>query len=129
MERPPRPDGMATQPGTKVVFSDPADPNKPITTTLVWHLAYAFTVIPQTPGVYEVSVNGVSVLGDEVFDYSGNSLNHACDVPWPGESFYVPGLQSVKDGETVTITITARYATGPWLAELRSQMLSPSAHG
>ena len=124
----PQPDGMATEPGTTVVFSDPADPNKPVTTTLTWHLGYEFTVIPQTPGIYHVAVNGVDVLMKEVFDYAGNGANVGCSVK-PGERTCAAGLLSIPDGATVTVTVVAQYATGPWLAEMRSQMTSSSAHG
>jgi hypothetical protein len=126
---PPRPDGMAGEPGTKVVNSDPTDPNKPVTTTLTWHRGYDFTVVPQTPGIYRVAVNGVDVLVGEVYDYSGNGPAAGCQVRREDTGFCVRGLESVGDGETVTITVTARYATGPWLAELRSEWQNPSAGG
>ncbi len=126
---PPTPDGMAGEPGTRVVHSDPADPNKPVTTTLVWHRGYEFTVVPQTPGVYQVAVNGVRVLSGEVHDYTGNGPSAGCQVRRKDKGFCVRELEAVRDGDTVTVTVTARYATGPWLAELRSQWQEPSAQG
>jgi hypothetical protein len=45
------------------------------------------------------------------------------------EGFCVPELQTVQDGETVMVTVTAQYATGPWLAELASEWQDPSAQG
>ncbi|HEX5995033.1 MAG TPA: hypothetical protein VFY84_07820 [Jiangellales bacterium] len=126
---PPKPDGMASEPGTKVVHSDPADPNKPVTTTLTWRRGYDFTVVAQTPGIYRLSVNGVNVLTGEVYDYAGNGPSTGCQVKREDKGFCVPELQSVKDGETVAVTVTAQYATGPWLAELRSEWQDPSAQG
>ncbi|MEH0826003.1 MULTISPECIES: hypothetical protein [unclassified Micromonospora] len=127
--KPPQPDGMASEPGTKVLHSDPADPNKALSITMPWHRGYDFTVIPQTPGIYRVSVNGVSVLAGEVYDYSGNGPNASCQVKRNDQGFCIPELQSVKDGDNVTITVTAQHATGPWLAELRSQWQNSSAQG
>lgn len=127
--KPPKPDGMASEPGTKVLHSDPADPNRPVSTTMVWHRGYDFTVVAQTPGIYRVSVNGVSVLTGEVYDYVGNGPNASCQVKRNDQGWCVPELASVKDGDTVTITVTAQHATGPWLAELRSQWQSGSAEG
>jgi hypothetical protein len=94
--RPPRTDGLATMPGTKVVHSDPADPNKPVTTTLVWHLHYDFNVIPQTPGIYEVSVNGVRVLSGEVYDYRGNGVNNSCGGQGGGGSAACPDSATAR---------------------------------
>jgi hypothetical protein len=122
----PLPDGMASEPGTKIVFSDPDDPNKPVATTLTWHLAYDFAVIPQTPGIYTVAVNGVDVFTKEVFSYTGNAAEMGCSVKQSEKTSCIPGF---TDGQIVTITITAQHATGPWLAELRSQKTSDSAHG
>ncbi|MEV0424885.1 hypothetical protein [Micromonospora sp. NPDC050495] len=127
--KPPKPDGMASEPGTKVLHSDPADPNRAVSTTIVWHRGYDFTVVPQTPGIYRISVNGVSVLAGEVYDYSGNGPNASCQVKRNDQGSCVPELRSVTDGDNVTITVTAQYATGPWLAELRSQWQSSSARG
>ncbi|SIQ13740.1 hypothetical protein SAMN05444858_101257 [Micromonospora avicenniae] len=118
---PPKPDGMAGEPGTRVVHSDRADPNKAVSITMPWHRGYDFTVVPQTPGIYGVSVNGVAVLTGEVYDYSGNGPNASCQVKRNDQGFCVPELQSVRDGDEVTVTVTAQHATGPWLAELRSQ--------
>ncbi|MFE9204120.1 hypothetical protein [Micromonospora sp. NPDC007230] len=126
---PPKPDGMADEPGTKVMRSDPADPNKPVTTRLTWHRGFDFTVVPQTPGMYQVSVNGMPVLGGEVYDYSGNGPNVSCQVKRTDKGSCLPQLESVKDGDTVTVTVTAQHATGPWLAELRSEFQDPSARG
>jgi hypothetical protein len=38
---------------------------------------------------------------------------------------------SITNGATVTVTVTvaAQYATGPWLAELRSQPTTSSPRG
>lgn len=127
--KPPMPDGMASEPGTKVVHSDPADPNRAVSTTMTWRRGYDFTVVPQTPGIYRISVNGVSVLTGEVYDYSGNGPNASCQVKRNDQGFCIPELRSVRDGDNVTITVTAQYATGPWLAELRSQWQSSSAQG
>lgn len=118
--RPPQTDGMASEPGTKVVHSDPDDPNRPVATTLTWNQSFDFFVKPQTPGIYTVSVNGMEVLSDEVYDYSGNGVNRSCQASEGSVGGCVAGLD-VSDGTTVTITVTARYATGPWLAQLRSQ--------
>ncbi|MEU5722706.1 hypothetical protein ABZ783_12885 [Micromonospora sp. NPDC047738] len=126
---PPTPDGMASEPGTKVVHSDPADPNKPATTTLTWHRGFDFTVVPQTPGIYRVSVNGVSVVAGEVYEYSGNGPNISCQVKRKDKGHCLRELESLKDGDTVTVTVTAQHATGPWLAELRSEWQDPSARG
>ncbi|MFU8855095.1 hypothetical protein ACNAW0_29640 [Micromonospora sp. SL1-18] len=126
---PPKPDGMASEPGTKVVHSDPADPNKPISTKLTWHRGYDFTVVPQTPGIYRVSVNDVPLLSGEVYDYSGNGPNASCRVKRTDKGDCLPELESLKDGDTVTVTVTAEHATGPWLAELRSEWQDPSAQG
>ncbi|MEV4810549.1 hypothetical protein [Micromonospora avicenniae] len=118
---PPKPDGMASEPGTRVVHSDRADPNKAVSITMPWYRGYDFTVVPQTPGIYGVSVNGVTVLTGEVYDYVGNGPNASCQVERNDQAVCVPGLESVRDGDEVTITVTAQHATGPWLAELRSQ--------
>ncbi|MET7751394.1 hypothetical protein [Micromonospora sp. NPDC005367] len=118
---PPKPDGMASEPGTRVVRSDRADPDKPVSVTMPWHRGYDFTVVPQTPGIYGVSVNGVTVLTGEVYDYAGNGPNASCQVERNDQAVCVPELESVRDGDEVTITVTAQHATGPWLAELRSQ--------
>jgi hypothetical protein len=127
--KPPQPDGMAGESGTKILHSDPADPNKAISITMPWHRGYDFTVIPQTPGIYRISVNGVSVLAGEVYDYSGNGPNVSCQVKRNDQAFCIPELQSVKDGDNVTITVTAQHATGPWLAGLRSQWQDSSGEG
>jgi hypothetical protein len=110
---------MATEPGTKVVHSDPTDPNKTVTTTMRWYRGYEFMVIPSTPGIYTVTVNGIEVLKDEIYDYRGGGGGRSCEAS-PTE-ICLPGLESVKDGETVTVTVTAQHATGPWLAEMRSK--------
>ncbi len=127
--KPPTPDGMGTEPGTRIVHSDPADANKAVSISMPWRRGYDFTVIPQTPGIYQVSVNGVSVLAGEVYDYSGSGPNASCQVKRNDQGFCVPELESVKDGENVTITVTAQHATGPWLAELRSEWQNSSARG
>lgn len=126
---PPEPDGMASEPGTRVVRSDPADPNRPVSTELTWRRSFDVTVVPQTPGIYRVSVNGVPVLSGEVYDYSGNGPNASCQVKRTDKGHCVPGLESLKDGDKVTVTVTAEHATGPWLAELRSEWQDPSAQG
>ncbi|GIJ27729.1 hypothetical protein Vqi01_28910 [Micromonospora qiuiae] len=125
----PKPDGMGTEPGTRIVHSDPTDANKAVSISMPWHRGYDFTVIPQTPGIYQVSVNGISVLAGEVYDYSGNGPNASCQVKRNDQGFCVPELQSVKDGDHVTITVTAQHATGPWLAELRSEWQDSAAQG
>ncbi|MEU2611367.1 hypothetical protein ABZ570_07255 [Micromonospora sp. NPDC007271] len=126
---PPEPDGMASEPGTKVVHSDPADPNTPVSTTLTWHRSFEYMVVPQTPGIYRVSVNGVPAGGGEVYDYSGNGPNSSCQVKRADKGHCLLDLESLKDGDTVTVTVTAEHATGPWLAELRSEWQDPSARG
>ncbi|OKI41686.1 hypothetical protein [Micromonospora sp. CB01531] len=93
------------------MHSDPADPNKPATTTLTWHRGFDFTVVPQTPGIYRVSVNGVSVVAGEVYDYSGNGPNVSCQVKRKDKGHCLRELESLKDGDTVTVT--AEHATGP----------------
>jgi hypothetical protein len=126
----PHADGMATEPGGKVFTSDPADPMKPITTTMAWRYGYDydFGVIPSTPGVYTVTINGVTVLEAEVYDYRGGGKAFSCDLLADGK-FCVGGLPAFKDGETVTVTITPQYATGPWLVETRLHPHNPAARG
>lgn len=115
--QPPHVDDMASEPGTKIVLSDPADPNKTVTTTLTWHQSYDITLIAQTPGIYSVAVNGVEVLTRQVFNYADHE-GIGCVAGQFHTGFCKSGLAA--DGETVTVTITAQYATGPWLVELRS---------
>ncbi|MFI7609449.1 hypothetical protein ACIBTV_30650 [Micromonospora sp. NPDC049366] len=126
--KPPKPDGMADEPGTRVLHSDPADPNRPVSFTMPWYQGYEITLIPQTPGIYRVSINGVSVLAGEVHDYAGGGLNDTCQVARDDKGTCVPALQSVKDGADVRVEVTAQHATGPWLVEVRSKREGSSAH-
>jgi len=126
---PPQPDDLAGKPGTKLVHSDPADPNKSVTATLVWHRSYDFRIFAQTPGIYQVSINGVRMLTGGVYDYSGHGPRQRCIRRQEDHGLCVPpGLESVQSGTPVTVTVTAQHATGPWLAELRSASpnLSPA---
>ena len=128
--RTPQPDGGGTEPGAKIVHSDATDPRKTVTTTMVWHYGYdtSFTILPSTPGIYTVAVDGVTIGRVETYDYLGGGKGWSCSVGKDGSHCYA-GLPTIADGQTVRVTFTAEYATGPWLGELDSHPTPGNAHG
>ncbi|WP_213456376.1 hypothetical protein [Rhizomonospora bruguierae] len=116
----PMPDAIGTDPGGQVVHSDPADPEQRMTATMVWRYGskLALSVATTTSGIYGIEIDGVPVATREVYDYRGAGGGPSCDITDDGHHCF-GGLRRFADGQTVTVTFTARYATGPWLGQVR----------
>lgn len=127
----PMPDSAGTGPGGQLVRSDPADPGKPQTATIVWKYGYNLTlsVTTSTPGIYTIAIDGATVATREVYDYRGGGGGPSCSITNDGTHCLVPSLGHIADGQTVTVTFTAQYASGPWLGEVRMTPTIPNGQG
>lgn len=124
----PTPDGIGTEPGGKILHSNAGDLQK--TTTMVWHYGndVSFAVLPSTPGIYTVAIDGVTVGTTESYDYRGGGKGWTSAIAKDG-SHTLPGLPKIADGKTVTVTFTAQHATGPWIGEVNTTSTNPNGHG
>jgi hypothetical protein len=100
---PPKPDGIGTEPGGQILHSDAADPQKTQTTKIIWRYGYDYSlaILPSTPGVYTVALDGIPVGTVETYDYRGGGK---------GWTYGAGTLPKIANGRTVTVTFTAQYA-------------------
>jgi hypothetical protein len=101
-----------------------------VSTTVVWRYGYnlAFAVLPSTPGIHSVAIDGVTAGTLETYDYRGGGKGWSCDIGEDG-SDCCPGLPKIADGRSVTVTFTAQHASGPWIGEVGATRPVPGAHG
>jgi hypothetical protein len=94
------------------VQSDPADPRRPVSISLLWTEALAFIAESQTPGELELTIDEQPMFTLAFWDYELNPRGAAWDTARPetGTRGFVPPNQ----GETVTFTVAARHVTGAW---------------
>jgi len=118
---PPKPDGIGTEPGGQILHSDAADPQKTQTTKIIWRYGYDYSlaILPSTPGIYTVALDGIPMGTVETYDYRGGGK---------GWTYGAGTLPKIANGRTVTVTFTAQYATGPWIGEVGS-VRSTNGHG
>ena len=98
--------------------------------TMVWRYGYdvSFTILPSTPGIYTVAVDGVAAGTVETYDYRGGGKGWSCGIGKNGDHCF-PGLPKIADGKTVTVAFTAEHATGAWLGEISSAPAHANGHG
>ncbi len=103
---PPRParlpqlDETATT-GGPTVHSDPADPNRPITTTVTVGKDVNLHLSAQTPGAVTVAIVGEPDRTVDWWDYSGSGTGL---------------IYSFRPGQKITVTFTPQRMTGAWAA-------------
>ena len=94
-----------------VLRADPADPNQPVQTTVVWRNDLHLMQRSQTPGAVTVTVGGVTIGRSQWWDY-GQTLNDGgYSADWKGK---LP-----KPGQLVTVTVTPERMTGEWMVALQ----------
>ncbi|MGX6607840.1 hypothetical protein ACWKSP_37800 [Micromonosporaceae bacterium Da 78-11] len=97
---------------TKVVRSDPADPNRPVEVAFTWGVGVHLRLRAQTPGAIRVSINGVQVVQGQWWDYGQTLIDGGDDSDWPKG-----GL--LARGASATITVTPERMTGEWAVVLQ----------
>lgn len=95
--------------GGRVLRSHPADPNRPVTQTLVWPGLNSIDLVANTPGALRVAVNGVQVATAEFWSYAPATVGTGTDEDWAREH----GLK-LKRGQRVTVTVTPHRMRGAW---------------
>ncbi|MEV4417101.1 hypothetical protein [Catellatospora sp. NPDC049609] len=106
-------------PAVRWLHSDPADPLRPVSTTIVWRGRYDLVMQSVTPGTLRVSVNGVEVDGADWWDYGAAVKTWQWEPGEPRNWARIPGFSRPQQGETVTVTVTPEVVTGPWQAVIR----------
>jgi hypothetical protein len=98
--------------------SDPADPARPMSTTIVWRDGFFLRLKSQTPGILGISLNGAEVDTSTFWDYEGFDDQ----ITWDTDRFEAgpatPGFVPPKRGELVTLTVTPRDVTGAWVVRI-----------
>ncbi|WP_144118762.1 hypothetical protein [Catellatospora sichuanensis] len=98
--------------------SDPADPLRPMSVTIVWQDRYDLRLRAQTPGTLSIALNGVEVESRSWWDYKANDIN----TYWQTGTFrpysWVTGFTTPAPGSLVTLTVTPRDVTGAWIVRV-----------
>lgn len=98
--------------------SDPADPLRPMSVTIVWQDRYDLRLRAQTPGMLDLSLNEVVVETRSWWDYEANDIN----TYWRTGTFrppsWVSGFPTPAPGSLVTLTVTPRAVTGAWVVRV-----------
>lgn len=97
---------------------DPADPARPMSTTIAWQDGFFLRLKSQTPGILAISLNGVEVDTSTFWDYEGFDDQ----ITWDTDRFETgraaPGFRPPKRGDLVTLTVTPRDVTGAWVVRI-----------
>lgn len=98
--------------------SDPADPLRPMSVTIVWRDRYDLRLRAQTPGTLGISLNGVEVSSPTWWDYEAGEAG----IYWQTATYRpvpeVAGFTSPTPGSLVTLTVVPREVTGAWLVQV-----------
>ncbi|MFC7246322.1 hypothetical protein ACFQO7_27920 [Catellatospora aurea] len=102
-----------------LVHSDPADPLRPMSVTVIWRDHYDLLMEAQTPGTLAISLNGVEVDSPTWWDYNVSTINRSWETS-SYEPYYddVPGFIRPTQGSVVTVTIMPRNITGAWFVQI-----------
>lgn len=108
-----RPLQVGTSPGEHIVVrADPADPNRPVSVTLIWSGSYQAKYSSQTPGRLVTTVGGSALTINRWWDYEQKDHGTYID----------PTLRDgtrFSNGDRVTVTVTPERMTGDWALVLR----------
>ncbi|WP_155372307.1 hypothetical protein [Catellatospora vulcania] len=98
--------------------SDPADPLRPMSVTIVWQDRYDLRLRSQTPGTLGISLDGVEVESPTWWNYETGEAG----VYWQTATYRplpdVVGFTPPTLGSRVTLTVTPRNVTGTWVVEV-----------
>lgn len=121
---PPRPDPLPDLADwtdcrlEQIVFSDPADPLRPVSFTTQWRDQIMFRWDTQTPGLLHFAVDGLTVATVGWWDYGNLNWSRTWDTTLDSDWAGIQGWKWPAQGSQVTVTFTPEHFTGAWEASI-----------